>query len=159
MHGMTHLLATLVIGWGVTYLTVSLWGLPFGSPRQLMVAGPLIVVTGWLVSGLIMGLYLLISLNVFGRHSNEAFSSLRIPDWKHFLRLRIDAAGALTIFPIGIQRGPRRWGRRATGAGGSSVAPAQGHGIAARLIEDPIVVDRNHGPGRVGTGSGERTSR
>ena len=157
IHGMTHLLAILLIGWGVTYLTVSLWGLPFGSPRQLVVAGPLIVVTGWLVSGVIMGLYLLISLNVFGRHANEAFSSLRIPDWKHFLRLRIDATGALTIFPIGIQRVPRHWGRRAPGAGG--VFPAQGEGLAPRLIEDPIVVGGNHGRGRVETRSGEPTSR
>ena len=34
-----------------------------------------------------MGVYLLISLNVFGRHSEEAFSGLRIEDYKHFLRM------------------------------------------------------------------------
>ena len=60
-----------------------------------------------------MGVYLLISLNVFGRHSEEAFSGLRIEDYKHFLRLHIDRTGALTIWPIKIERVPRRWRDRA----------------------------------------------
>jgi hypothetical protein len=46
---------------------------------------------------------------VFGRHGNEAFSSLRIADYKHWLRLRIDSRGMLTIYAIAIDRVPRRW--------------------------------------------------
>lgn len=56
-----------------------------------------------------LGAYLFISLRVFGRHSNEAFSSLRIEDFKQWLRLRIDASGALSVFAIGIDRVPRDW--------------------------------------------------
>ncbi len=40
-----------------------------------------------------MGLYLLLSLNLFGRHGNEAFSSLGVEDWKNFLRLHINEKG------------------------------------------------------------------
>ena len=43
-----------------------------------------------------MGLYLLVSVNVFGRHSEEAFSGLRIEDYKHFLRMHVGRTGALT---------------------------------------------------------------
>jgi hypothetical protein len=61
------------------------------------------------VGSFILGVYLFVSINVMGRHSNEAFSSLRIQDYKQWLRLRIDASGALTIYAIAIDRVPRRW--------------------------------------------------
>ena len=60
------------------------------------------------VGGVLLGLYLLISVQVFGRHSNEAFSSLRIQDYKQWLRMHFAADGTLTIFAIGIDRVPRR---------------------------------------------------
>jgi hypothetical protein len=66
-------------------------------------------VGGFVVGPIILGLYLLISLNVFHRHGNEAFSALRVEDRKSILRLHIDATGRLTIYPIGIRRVPRRW--------------------------------------------------
>ena len=67
------------------------------------------VVLGAVVGSFILGVYLFVSIDVMGRHSNEAFSSLRIQDYKQWLRLRIDASGALTIYAIAIDRVPRRW--------------------------------------------------
>ena len=90
-----------------------------------------------------MGLYLLVSLNLFKRHSNEAFSSLRIEDWKHFLRLRIDAEGHLTIIPIGLRSVPRQWVSRQAGGSGPELVPAEGYALQPILLEEPIVV----GPG------------
>jgi hypothetical protein len=55
-----------------------------------------------------MGAYLFISLRFFKRHSNEAFSALKIQDYKNFLRLRIDKHG-LTIYPLKIETVPRKW--------------------------------------------------
>lgn len=66
-------------------------------------------ISGALVGPLLLGLYLLISLNIFGRHSNEAFSSLKIADYKNFLRFHIAADGAITLYAFGIRRVPRRW--------------------------------------------------
>jgi hypothetical protein len=62
------------------------------------------------VGPLLVGMYLFVSLQWFGRHANEAFSALRIGDYKHWLRLVIDAAGDLTVTTIAIDRtgGPRR---------------------------------------------------
>lgn len=96
---------------------------------------------GFVLGPIIMGLYLGISLNVFKRHWNEAFSSLKIADWKNFLRLHIDAAGRLTIYPIGIRKVPRKW-KDNPREEGSRVVPAGRRGIRAELIEAPIRVDR-----------------
>ena len=86
-----------------------------------------------------IGLYLLISLNVFGRHSEQAFSGLRIEDYKHFLRMHIDRTGALRIWPIKIERVPRRWRTRTeTDASVSRVVPDEP--LVVELIEGAITV-------------------
>jgi hypothetical protein len=136
-HALTHFAAIFFIGWWATEETMSL-GLPFLSISQLMAANVLIFATGWVIGSVILGLYLLISLNLFGRHGNEAFSSLRIEDWKHFLRLHIDRNGNLTIYPIGIKKVPTEWKERQEGRG-SRVIPTKG-GSKPELIEQPIVL-------------------
>lgn len=110
--------------------------------RRSSTSSGIIVIGGWLVGGTIMGLYLLISLNVFGRHTNGAFSSLRIEDWKHFLRLHIDPSGDLTIFPIGLARVPRGWVPRPPGASGPEFVPAGGSDSEPAPLEDPVVIGR-----------------
>jgi hypothetical protein len=60
-----------------------------------------------IVAPTIMGLYLLLMLNGFGKHWNEAYSSLRIADFKGFLRLKIAKNGDLTVYPVVIESVPR----------------------------------------------------
>jgi hypothetical protein len=143
VHGAIHLTAAFLISWWATRLTVPL---TFGSTSQLLWCGALIVVFGWVVGSIIMGLYLLVSLNGFARHSNEAFSALRIEDWKNFLRLRIDERGELTIFPIGIRRVPRRWKRRESGDRGPQFVAKDLKATPPELIEPPVEV-RYRSPG------------
>ena len=96
-------------------------------------------VGGWIVGSVIVGVYLLISVNVFGRHSEEAFSGLRIEDFKHFLRLHVGRDGALTIWPVKIERVPRRWRDRRDGDPTTSrVVPDEP--LVPELIEPPIRV-------------------
>lgn len=76
---------------------------------------------GGILGGCLFGLFLLITLNMFGLQWTNAFSSLRIADRKNFLRLHIDAGGELTIYPFKIEK----TGRNAT-------APA--------AIEAPVVI-------------------
>lgn len=91
-----------------------------------------------------MGVYLLISLNVFGRHSNEAFSALRIEDYKNFLRLHIGKDGSLTLFPIGIERVPRRWkATNSTSPYDPQLGPDDPASTSPHLIEPPVVVSRS----------------
>lgn len=77
---------------------------------------------GLVVPPLVFGCYLMLSLLAFGEHWNEAFSSLRIADYKGFLRIRVAANGDLAIHPLCLDRLPRD----------TSALPA------ARLIEPAI---------------------
>lgn len=106
--GITHAAAHLAAAFGLSYaalrFTIGPLGLSFESVPQLLVAGALTLVSGALVGGWILGLYLLGSIQIFGRHSNEAFSSLRIEDYKQWLRLRVAPDGTLTILSMAIDR-------------------------------------------------------
>lgn len=101
---------------------------------------PLIVFwLGWFFGSFNMGLYLTISMNIFGRHDNEAFSALRVKDYKNFLRLHIDEEGTLTIFPIKIQKASRKWRKRKDGENDNAyIIPLDG--TKPELIEEPIVI-------------------
>jgi hypothetical protein len=62
------------------------------------------------VAALITGTYLLMGLNWFGLHLNEGFSSLRIEDYKNFLRMRIcPNTGNLHVYVIGTDIVPKQW--------------------------------------------------
>jgi hypothetical protein len=146
LHGLTHLFAAFLIGWGALYLT---WGLGDIHPiRQLGAFAALMFAGGYLAGPMIMGLYLLISLNGFKRHSNEAFSALKCEDYKNFLRMKIDQNGDLTIFPIGIRRVPRKWTdtRKPDDTDETALRPIfvpnDKRATQPELIEGPIVVHK-----------------
>lgn len=117
-HALGQLGAAFVVGWSAYWLTTQVLGLTYTSWLQLLLSGAITFVLGGIVGGVMMGAYLFVSVQMFGRHSNEAFSSLRIRDYKHWLRLRIDDQGELSIFCIGMDRVARRW--RAVSRGGEA---------------------------------------
>jgi hypothetical protein len=136
-------------GWRFCWLRLG--GFSFCLDARILLAVLLILLGGFVFGALVMGAYLLLSLNLFGRHGNEAFSSLAVQDWKNFLRLHINEAGDLTIYPIGLRRVPRRWQARA-GAAGAGLVPADPAATEPELIEPPIVMQA------AGTETGVRTS-
>lgn len=86
-------------------------------------------------------MYLFISLHIFGRHDNEAFSALKIEDYKNFLRMHIDTNGNLTIYPIKIEKVPRKW-NEVTGEGGKVSHYTPDGGTSPELIEKiPTITD------------------
>lgn len=115
-HALTHLAALFLISAGASKLTRAAFGLARGavSVRYLLLTAALIFAGGYIAGAIIMGVYLYISHRVFGRHTQEAYSSLRSPDYKQFLRFHLDAAGELHMYCIGVDRVPRRWKRAAT---------------------------------------------
>jgi len=66
----------------------------------------------WLLGGIsgMMGMagYLWVT-GFLGLHNTEAYAPLHHQDQKHFLRLHIQADGALTVYPIGVDRVGRKW--------------------------------------------------
>jgi 3',5'-cyclic AMP phosphodiesterase CpdA len=139
MHGLAHAGAAWALMRIVNHLVAAL-----ALPHRLLVealTGTLTFAGGALIGSLLMGVYLLVSLNVFERHANEAFSSLRIEDFKNFLRLHIAPDGTLTIYPIGIERVPKRW--KATGTTSPyepQLEPDDAGATPPHLIEPPVVV-------------------
>ncbi len=137
LHGCAHLTASLLVFWGAFALTGTV--LPLGSvPQELLGAG-LVFLGGFLVGPTLLGLYLVLSMNGFGAHANEAFSALGIPDWKNFLRLRIDRDGALWLYPVGLRRVPRGWKPGETAREPEWVSDDE-RATPPALIEPPIVI-------------------
>ncbi len=103
---------------------------------------PLIIFgLGWFFGAFNMGLYLTVSMNIFGRHDNEAFSALKCQDYKNFLRLHINKEGSLTIFPVKIEKSARKWRFRKSGeADNSFIVPEDGS--KPELIEEPIIITK-----------------
>lgn len=137
VHALLHISAAILVGRAAVYVAALLW--PVGTLLHLLLTAALIFAGGWLVGSFVFGLYLLLSINVFGRHWNEGFSSLKIQDYKNFIRLRIDPDGSLTIFPIGIERVARRW-RERPGGGCPKYEPVQPYSEPF-LIEKPIRIE------------------
>lgn len=107
---------------------------PFGTLLAFVIYFPVIAILDtWLVA-----VYLLIA-GRFGVNVNELHAGLAIDDYKCFLRMHVGRDGALTIYPIGVERVGRRW-QADPGAPreASWIRPEQP--IATRLIEPPVVV-------------------
>jgi hypothetical protein len=136
-HCAAHLAAIFFIGWGARDLATRWLGVT--GPLRAGVAGAATFAGGWVVGSFVVGVYLLVSVNVFGRHSEESFSGLRVQDFKNFLRLHVGRDGALTIWPVKIERVPRRWrDRAADDPTPSRIVPVDP--LRAELIEPPIRV-------------------
>ncbi len=143
-HALTHLGAAFALGWLTLVVTTRWLDMPFGTIAQMLTSAVITFVGGGIAGSIVLGLYLFLSLRIFGRHSNEAFSSLRIQDYKQWLRLQIDAAGALTIHAIGIDRVPRRWVER-RGVNAGRIDSQDANATPARLIEKVTLRPRAEG--------------
>ena len=136
-HAATHWACLFALGWGSMLLARVL--LPFWGFGRFALDALLIGAGAWLFGSVIVGVYLLVSLNVFGRHSEEAFSSIRVEDFKHFLRLHVRGDGSLSIYPIALDEVPREWQPRPVDAKTPSRLVPETP-LRPRLIEPPIVL-------------------
>ncbi|NVJ07020.1 metallophosphoesterase [Myxococcus sp. AM001] len=154
LHGLGHIAAAFFVAWGATYFTVSCLGVCpeisadgihceagwWHLAGKFLLSSGFTFLGGFLVGPFVMGLYLWLSVNRFGAHSNEAFISLALPDWKNFLRLRIGEDGRLTVFPVGLERVPRKWKETHAGPYAPAFDPDDPKATEPVLIEPPIRV-------------------
>jgi hypothetical protein len=154
LHALAHITSAFICAWGGAYLTSSVLGIcPELAPDGLSCTGgwlhlagkfalntTLTFAFGFLLGPFVTGFYLWISVNGFLAHSNEAFGSLALPDWKNFLRLRIDPDGSLTVYPVGVERVPRKWKKTHAGPYAPAYEADDPKATEPRLIEEPIKV-------------------
>jgi hypothetical protein len=153
MHGLAHLAGFMALFIGFTALNHAL-----GVPVDLRVSLPLepgvvavhpafvalftlqMTVAGFFLGGLIFGHYLIWRQD---EHQEEVFSFQGIEGWKNFLRLRIDAAGRLWVYPMGIRNVCRRWKPNPQGRPGEPWILPETGSLAERveLIEPPLCYD------------------
>lgn len=161
LHWLAHVSMMIVLYFAVSYGSVELmkWVWPQAREaletlqarqpdewreiiRTIVVFPPMMIFLGGIAAGFVWGAYLTICC-LIGLHPDQAFASMAIPDYKSFLRLKIEP-NKLTIYPIGLKRTPRRWAWHY--ARGNSAKPAEGPAIVSgrpmrpKLIEGPIEI-------------------
>jgi hypothetical protein len=94
---------------------------------MLLVGGPL--------GALLFSLALLPGVNF-----NEAYSAQHIEHYKNFVRLHIGEDGALTVYPVGVDRVSRWDIDPEAGPRDPQFRPDDGAPPRPRLIEDPFIV-------------------
>ena len=144
LHALAHFAGVFGLGWAAAY-----WFADYSTVWQVVLSALLIFGGGYFVGGFVMGIYLLITLNIFGVHHNEAFSSLSLESYKNFLRFKIDEDGTLTVFPIGIERITKNWKEGDKSSGDPACTPAMDplpESNRPFLIEEPIVFEKPYSP-------------
>jgi hypothetical protein len=109
--------------------------------RTIVIFPPVMIFIGGIGAGFVWGAYLTISC-LFGLHCDQAFASMGIPDFKNFLRMKVEPS-KLTIYPIGLRKTPRRrswrFAKRGDAASeGPAIVPRRP--LRPRLIEGPIEI-------------------
>jgi len=79
--------------------------------------------------------------NCLGFHGNEGYAPLHHQDLKHFLRMHIAGDGALTVYPIAVDRVARKWRLCPDAPAGSPWFAPAGPDSLPHLIERPVPVD------------------
>ncbi|GAB3654178.1 hypothetical protein GCM10028791_24680 [Echinicola sediminis] len=94
-------------------------------------------VFGGIVSGIIFGIYLLISVTFLDNHITEGSSSFRHEGYKNFLRIHISQKG-LAIYPIGVKSINKDWKMKAKSSVEEDNISFNGSQVHYELIENPI---------------------
>jgi hypothetical protein len=142
-HGLAHLALAVFSIYGASSLAHSVeHGLFLGAFVLLVgVGGGLL--GSWLLAG-----YLLVA-DRFNCNTNELFAAQRSRLHKNFLRLHLGPDGALTVYPIKVERPPERWrlgAPRPAGVGDcqdepSWLEPVPPDALRAELIEPPVRIE------------------
>jgi len=108
------------------------------------------ILLGGLIGAFIFGCYWVFTSVLFGMHQ-DAFSALSLKDYKNFLRIKVEK-DKLTIYPIGLDKVPDRFGwrpRKDEESPHSKPLLVPTTEMSLRLIEDPIEIMRADKPGLV----------
>ena len=102
-HFMPFILGYFVAAWTASQIVTQHVVILDGLYSFLTFISTMFVISS-LLGGFVFGLYLWVALNCFGLQWTNAFSALRISDYRNFLRMKINSKGELTIYPIKIDR-------------------------------------------------------
>lgn len=160
--GVVHGLAHLLLAGGLVWLAAAVraaFGAHLDHAQGVVLVVAEVFAGGWLLGGWLFGFYMMATSRASGAHMDELFSSQSLAGWKNFLRLRIDAAGKLHVYPIAIERVPRgrEWRYRGKAAHPAEVLsaaepraagpPAEVPPASAARAPSPPAADAPYRPG------------
>lgn len=142
-----HAVVQSVIIFGLTCLlpplNMAVFGLSPNDLRSFFLVALEFVLIGGLLGGFVWGLYLIGACWNRGLHYNDAFSAMRLDQYRHFLRIRVKG-DELTIYPLGLDASPKRsdWVVNPAAARENQMDPVYlpRRPLVPRLIEGPIVI-------------------
>lgn len=126
LHTTGHLGAAALAGWVIVRCV------PGSAAAHMLIS----LAAGWLVGAFVFGAYLFVAVRFMGSHANEAFSAIRVQDYKNFLRIHVKEDGSLTVYPIGINKVPKlkKWWKPLD----LNDPEIKGSQATPHLIENPI---------------------
>ncbi|AEV81403.1 metallophosphoesterase [Actinoplanes sp. SE50] len=134
LHGLAQIGLAAAGAWVWLRLPFQEWAWPGPFAVAAVLYGPVI----GLVATQVLALYLVIA-SMFDVNFNELYAGQGIEDAKSFLRLHIDAAGTLTIHPLGVDRICHRWSADPDGEPHAPwLRPEQP--LDVQHIEPPIII-------------------
>ena len=142
--GLLHGAAQLGLGLGWTVAVFALHGLRPDWLPDVVLALVVVVVTFVLIgfaATLLTGVYLLLA-SLADVNLNEVMAGQSLEDRRGFLRLHIDAAGTLRIYPVKLPKVCHHWRADPGGAATDPWLEPAGDPLAPELIEPSIVVPR-----------------
>jgi hypothetical protein len=138
-HGLAHLALAIFTIYGGSTLAQSLEHRWFLGAFVLLVGGGGGLLGSWLLAG-----YLVVA-DRFKCNTNELFAAQRSRLHKNFLRLHLGPDGALTVYPIKVERPPTRWKLRGPRVAGEDeppwFEPVPPDALRAELIEQPVRIE------------------
>jgi hypothetical protein len=140
LHGIAHVVLIILLIWFFAYLNLQIWGYETGNWHHIILLAAEMFVVGGFLGAILVGFYLTIGSLLLGLNLNESFSCQHIEGYKNFLRLRIDKAGKLTVYPIGLTDVGTKWEFNPDAKPGESwfEQPATCKPLSPHLIEEPI---------------------
>ncbi len=137
----------VMLGLLVVFVQINGWfGWQAGTSQHTIALIVEIVTLTSLLAGTVMGIYLYVTNYFFSYHTEAAFSSNAIADYKNFIRFHINEEGQLTVYPMGINSVEKNWRLNQSGQPGETwFVPESGKSMQAyvHLIENPIRVSRS----------------
>jgi hypothetical protein len=137
LHGVAH----LALGCTILWMLARLVPLDLSRLAHLVVFVGLMFVTGAVLGGMLMGVYLLLSNVMLKMHDDEVFSSQGIADYKQFLRFKLTPNGELTIHCVAIDHVTTDWKANPQARPGEPwIVPTSGALATCYLAEPPVRV-------------------
>jgi hypothetical protein len=144
IHALAHVLVWIFLLWAFAHTNLNFFQLRCGSGGNALLSITEGLFAGGLIHGFVFAAYLAVVSRFVPGHADDIFSALGIEDMKNFLRLHIDGAGRLTVYPVGIRSVVHDFGLRPDAPAAApwfeSRELAERIVERARLIEKPITI-------------------